>query len=786
VKKHVTPMSVSERYARFLVRHAWAVVVAVLAVTAGLVSGFGRLHAEFKIEASLPANHPFVRIDHQIRRDFGGRNTMIVAIVPREGDVWRPEILEVVQDVTLAALRLPDVITPNVLSLAAPSVRHAEEVDGAITVDYLMRDVPRTPEAIAQLRGRVDDDPQLRGLLVTPDNRAALVFLDFWEDATQEAIFAATTSLAEPYRERPLDFYFAGEPVAAVNAREQSREVAWCIPLTFLVIAGMLVLSFRSLQGMLLPMLTAILSVVWAFGFMGYSGIVIDSWNVAVPILLIAVAAAHSAQMLKRYGEEVVRLRDNRAAVIASTATMGPVMIAAGATAALGFASLAVFGVPSIANFGLSCAYGIGSAVVLEMTFIPALRSLLPAPPRVPGEGGPTARLLSALGTAILQARGRRVLIGTGAAIVIALVGALFIRTYGSTREYLPRDSLARRHLEEIEKHFPGTVTFTILYEGEPGSARTVALLQHQAALQAELERDPLVLRTASLADLVKALHKTFNSEDPHPYRVPDDQPLVAQLMYLGESPAFERFTDRALSKALVLAYLRDDDSARVGPLVHRAQAWVAAHPAPPGVQVLIAGGVGPTVLAVNEHTTHGKLLNTLVVLVVIYVVSSIVLRSPLGGLFVVSPIALTVLMLFGLLGWTGLRLEMGSASVIAMAAGIGADYAIYFLYRLREERARLASDEAAVDAALHTSGRAVLFVAASIGAGFAVMAFSHYPGLRLFGILMPIAMVTSCLAALSIMPVLVLRSRPTFVFGPTGTAVRTSPQERPTSRAAG
>ena len=159
-----------------------------------------------------------------------------------------------------------------------------------------------------------------------------------------------------------------------------------------------------------------------------------------------------------------------------------------------------------------------------------------------------------------------------------------------------------------------------------------------------------------------------------------------------------------------------DDDSARVGPLVRRAEAWVAAHPPPEGVKVMIAGGVGPTILAVNEHTTHGKLLNTLVVLLAIYVVSSIVFGSPRAGVYVVCPIVVTVAILFGVLGWSGIRLDMGSASIIAMAAGIGADYAIYFLYRLREEHARAPTDEAAFDAALHTSGRAVLFVAASIG----------------------------------------------------------------------
>jgi len=205
--------------------------------------------------------------------------------------------------------------------------------------------------------------------------------------------------------------------------------------------------------------------------------------------------------------------------------------------AALGFASLALFGVRSIANFGLSCAYGIASAVVLEMTFIPALRALLPAPRRVPGTSGFTQGLLDRLQDAVL--RGRPVLAATAVALVVAGVGVLRIRTFGSTREYMARDSVARTHLEEIEKHFPGTVTMTILYAGEPGSAKSVEVLKHMDALAADLASDPLVWRTATLADLVKGLHKAFNREDATPYRLPDSQELVTQLMFLGDSPAF-------------------------------------------------------------------------------------------------------------------------------------------------------------------------------------------------------------------------------------------------------
>ncbi len=755
-----------DRYVRWLVRHPWLVLALVLAATGLVATGLRHLRTEFNVESSLPENHPFVRIDRTIREQFGGRRILIAGIVPKAGDVWQREVLATVRDMTLAALQLPDVIPQNVVSLAAPAVRHVEDRNGAIETDYLMRDPPETPEDIARLRARLESDPQLRGMLVTPDQRAAILVIDFFEGPQSHELAQRVLDLVDGVRDRPVDVYLAGEPMIALTDLGQSAFIGRRIPLVFVVISLMLLASFRNVQGMVIPMLTALLSTLWALGLMGHTGIVVDSWNAMVPILLVAIAAAHSAQMLKRYVEEVTRTGENRAAVIESTVKMGPVMIAAGMTAALGFASLALFGVRAVANLGLACAYGIGSAVLLEMTFIPALRALLPAPRRTAPTGGWTARLLASLQRAVMRSGGRAVLVGTAVVLAVSVLGMFRIRTFGPTREYMPRDSLARRHLEALERHFPGTVTMTVLYEGEPGSTKALPVLQHMAALQAELEHDPLVVRTASVADLVKTLHEVFNTEDPQPYRLPDSQELTSQLLFLGESPAFERFVNREQSRAVVTTYLRSDDSALVGPLVRRVQRWVGEHPAPDGQQVLVAGGVGPTILAVNEHTTYGKLLNMVVVLLVIWAVSSAIMRSAAVGLYVVTPIAVTMLVLFGALGWTGTKLDMGSASVIAMAAGIGADYAIYFLFRLREEYHRLGDEAAAVGAALQTSGRAILFVASSIAAGFACMAWSSYLGMELFGTLMPAAMVISSLASLTLMPVLVLRLRPRFIYG--------------------
>src|SRR5438094_10597836 len=71
-----------ERYARLLTGHAWAVLIAVGVVTAALAAGMGRLRVSIAFEASLPATHPSVQIDNQIRRESGGRTPMLAAACP--------------------------------------------------------------------------------------------------------------------------------------------------------------------------------------------------------------------------------------------------------------------------------------------------------------------------------------------------------------------------------------------------------------------------------------------------------------------------------------------------------------------------------------------------------------------------------------------------------------------------------------------------------------------------------------------------------------------------------
>jgi len=174
---------------------------------------------------------------------------------------------------------------------------------------------------------------------------------------------------------------------------------------------------------------------------------------------------------------------------------------------------------------------------------------------------------------------------------------------------------------------------------------------------------------------------------------------------------------------------------------------------------------VGPRLLALNEHTVQGKRLNIVIVLLVIFAVASLLLRRVVGGAYVVAPITMALIVNLGLFSWLGVAFDLVGASIAAINVGIGADYAIYFLYRLREEYRKAGEIGPALHATMETSGRAVMFVALAVSAGFAVSMHSDFLGLRLMGVFVPVTMIVSCLTALTLLPALVLLFRPRFVF---------------------
>ena len=771
-------------FATWVVTHRIAVIVAILAMTAFLFTRIGSLQLDNNPDSWAPQKHAYVATTKLLKEVFGGTNVVLIGITPRQGDIYQPDLLAKIKRIQEGIEQIPHAVRHNVLSLAARKVKHINGGPEGMEVRQMLETVPQTPAEIERLKAAVASMPIYINSLVSPDGRSAAIIADFKQDATIPnfvAMLEGMRDVVERERDATVDIHYGGSPVIGEAADLQFMTMPIFFGSALLVIMLIQLWSFRSVQGMLLPVVTGILSVIWSLGLMAVLGIHMDPLNVTTPILVLAVAAGHAIQILKRYYEEYNRLlsegmapRDaNRAAVVESMIRVGPVMITAGLIAAITLFSLAGTGIAMVRHFGVFAGCGVLATMVLEMTIIPALRSALRAPKKRETANERKAGVLDRflIGVANSLVGGRAPWLVGGGLAVLAVVGAgtLFLRVDNNFRLYHRPESVLRVDDRVLNETFGGTNTIQFLVQAPtPDSLKDPKVLQGISDLQAFFESQPNVGKTQSIADLIKRMNQAMHGDDPNYYTIPESRELIAQYLFLytlsGDPQDFDSFVDHDYRRAAVWTYFKDDSTTYADSVAKKAQA-VVAKSFPPGVTVSM-GGTLPDAVALNEVIVNDKFRNMAQMALVVFVLGTIVFRSLAGGLFVVTPLVAVALANFGVMGWMNTPLDISAMISAALAIGIGADYEIYLLYRFREELARSGDILAATRDSLLTSGKAVLFVAISIIGGYAVLQFSDFAFFNQISNMVMATMAVSAFFALFFLRALMMIFKPRFVFG--------------------
>ena len=765
------------RYVTFIVQYRIAVMLAAVAISVFFGSKIGNLRVVVDPNDNLPQEHPYVIASNEIERVFGGRNIVVIGVESTSGDVFQPKVLEKIQRITDGVLDIPGVIRSNVISLAARKAKDIVGTEEGMQVRQLMETVPQTPREIERLKKAVYANPIYINSIVSQDGKMALVIADFKSGKDFRGytpIKNQVEAVINKERDDSVRMYLGGISINLAWLEIYSQRMAFLFFISLAIIMGILYLSFRSFQGMLIPVITALMSVMWGLGLMGMLNVPIDTFNATTPILIMAVAAGHSVQILKRYYEEYGKLHDSSAAVIDSLSKIGPVMLTAGSIAVASFLSLTAFPTLTIRVFGIFTATGILSAVILEMTFIPAFRSFIPAPKRYETEREKIKDWLDRITNGITEVIVNKrwgVLFGTLALLIAVLLGGIHILVVdNSLKGNFSEHSIVRTDDVPLNAGMGGTNTLYLLIEGpEADSIKNPAALRAMEAVQQHLEQTyHIVGKTQSLADFMKKMNKAMHADDPKEDRLPDTRELNAQYLLLysmsGDPGDFDTYVDYEYKSAVIWAYLKTDSTAVIEEIIADLRPFVAKQ-FPPGYKISIGGGMAQGA-ALNEVMVQGKLLNIGMIAASIYLISSLVLRSALAGLLVLIPLSLAVLANFGVMGLTGIRLDIGTAAVSAMAVGVGADYAIYLIYRLREEVQKHGACDEALRVALATAGKAVIYVALAVGLGYSILMFTGFGMHTRLGFLVAVAMAVSCLSAIALLPAVLCIVRPRFAFG--------------------
>ena len=712
-----------QRYIEWILRYRFAVIALTLIVTIAAVIQAKNLKIIIDPNTMLPQSHPYVTTSNQVEKIFGSKYVVVIGITPKEGDIYQPAVLEKIQHMTAAFLQTPGVVKENLLSLSSRRAKNIVGTAEGLEVKPLMPNVPTTAAQITELRGAVEKNPVYLNSIVSTDAKTTAILVEFKDGPGGfRAIMDKVESVVEHERDPRVEINVGGIPSFLARIEVYSERMAILFPIAILILSLVLFEAFRTKQGLILPLVTAGFAVAWGVGVMGASGIPMDVFNSATPILILAVATGHAVQLLKRYYEEYFRLREttdlspkaaNNQAVITSLIRVGPVMIAAGAVASLGFFSLVVFKISTVRTFGIFTGIGILAALILEMTFIPALRSILAPPSDAERKREQKRRIwdkaTDTIANWVTGPSRRRVYGGVLLFVIIAMIGMGRVTVDNSTKSYFSPDLSFEKDDRSLNEHLGGTNTLYLLVEGASDDAiKNPKTLQAMEELQRFLESQPNVGKTVSIADFIKRMNQAMHGDDPAYYKIPESQELISQYLLLysmsGEPGDFDSYVDYGYRSANLTVFLKTDSSAYVEKLVEKIHAFTALH-FDRDVHIGIGGSV-PQGAALNEVMVYGKILNILQIAAVVFIISSLIFRSVVAGMLVLLPLLIAVLTNFGLMGWSGIPLNISTSLISAMAVGIGADYAIYLIYRLREELSMGTDEITAVRNVIATAGQ--------------------------------------------------------------------------------
>jgi hypothetical protein len=138
-----------------------------------------------------------------------------------------------------------------------------------------------------------------------------------------------------------------------------------------------------------------------------------------------------------------------------------------------------------------------------------------------------------------------------------------------------------------------------------------------------------------------------------------------------------------------------------------------------------------------------------------------VLFRSFLLAVIGIVPNLLAAMIVLGLMGWIGIPLDLMTVTIAAITVGIAVDNGIHYIYRFREEF-RENGDYLETLQICHASvGRAVFYTSTTIVFGFSILVLSNFLPTMYFGLLTGIAMIIAFLAALTLLPRLILLIKP-------------------------
>ena len=749
----------SNKLIKVILNHPKVILSILAAITLVLVTFLPKVKMDFSIEQLFSQNDPVINRFLNFREEFDGVDNRIFLLYESD-DPFSYKNLELNKKMVYAFENIEGV--SKVTSLT--NIELFTE-GGEYLLSPVYENIPKSIDSLNIAKERILSSDLLKNYLISEDGKVAAILIEvsdsFNEHESRESI---VKQIDELQLGTDWTWHQTGLPIIRTRYVQYmiADNITFLIPVLSMLIL-LLSLLFRSLVGLVLPLIVVLLTIIWTLGFMTAAGITINIISYIIPTLLMVVGISDSVHFLVKYYKTLHLLGDKREALTQSLQKIGTAIFLTSITTAIGFGALSMVNIEIVKEFGIFTAMGVFFAFIITVLFIPSTLMLLGKTPKTKLEAYSRGYRVKIVKKLITIVRGHpKKIIFTGITItIIGFFGALQINPHSKLLDDLrPGNTLLedmRLAEDRMGSVLPVEIIITVDENENFQDIQDVAVISFTDELASYISKIPEIGKVVSVSDYLKAINQAMNDGDKSFYQVPLSREIISQYMLLYDSE-FNSLINSDLTKLRIASQIKDIDSRRSAEIEKELNTYIASV-IPEGITAEVTG-TAFLALRTNNYLVKNLLGSFLVALIIITFLMIVLFRSVKMAFISILPNIIPMMVMAAVLGFLQIPLRPATAMTFAVAFGIAVDDTLHYLIRYRMELSKQHYRQAN-DSTMLGTGIAMMSTTAILSAGFLVLILSQFTPTVEFGMLSVITIITALIGDLTFLPALLSQIKP-------------------------
>ena len=516
-----------KRMTDFVAKNAWLILIITIIITILAGSQLNKLTIYDDITKYMPADDPDIEFYNEIVDKFGGSQSEMAVISLEYEDLFQVENLKNVRNI-IDELSETSYIKSVTSFLNMPEITSTEF---GLEVKDLVEIFPENNEEAKKLKDKLLKNSMVKGKFVSADGNVTLLIIELKKGYSGSELKNNLINIIEPLRGNATKIYYSGLPFMTAEITESSRSTIGLTIVAIVLMLFVLFFCFRSILGVILPIIVAFISSIWVLGLISSIGRNVTMVAAILPVIMISLATAYGIHFVSRYYEERYRYEPLKAVKMTFRHTFLPILMSALTTMA-GFMSLSAAIVKPITEFGIFSTLGIFFAFILATFFLGSFYKLFPPPKIHKKFSSHSNDLVSKLLKLVfyLVSEKKKMVVVIVLAIVLGGIGfATQIVSDSSMESRLGENNQITKTLNYFKEKFGGVDTLYIYTEAN--NVKNPYVLRQIKKVEDYSERLPSLAEPSSISDFLIDLNDAMENKKI----IPANEQKIDNLWFLAQ-----------------------------------------------------------------------------------------------------------------------------------------------------------------------------------------------------------------------------------------------------------